>query len=323
MSVATESPIKIISTKETCSDLCEFKYDYGLSDLSVMNNGDALRLYYNSQNEKLTFNDENLTVQQVFLYPKPLNTYQGNQPDAELHIYMSGSIKSNVIHIIPLKATSSKSKSVSFFNLLLNNVSDVEGERNNVPISNFNLNDLTPSAPYYYYYGTDPSPKSTNNTKYHILISDFVNSGFEYIGSEELKKIRSLLRLPEFDVNNIKSKDLFYNKVGTLMNDSDGSDDIYIDCQLVDESGEVVVDKDRTGSPVQNYTSNVFKNFKKYGLPTLLSIVFLVLIYFFVKMVYSYVYKQELTFFPSITTAMVPTKGTIADLSTPSLPSAV
>ena len=305
------SPIKIIPTNHTCSDLCDFKFNYGVSDCTVTNNGNSLLLSHNSQNDDIMFNKERLTVRQILVYPKPLYKYNGSQPDAELHIYLTGTLSSNVINVIPIHKTSGKDSTTQVFDLIMNNVSDVVGEKHNVPVSKFTLNDFTPRAGYYYYYGSDPQPNSSDSVKYDILIFDNQNSGFIHMSDEAITKMQNLLTLQDVKVNSIESSELFYNKVGTIANDSDGSDDIYIDCQLVDEDGEVVVSETPSGriqhSPIMDEsTRKGFDNFVKYVLPVIGILIIIVVLHYALRWFYKSMYAEEAAVIASEAVSVVP-----------------
>lgn len=292
------SPIKIIPTNHTCNDLCDFKFNYGVSDCAVTNNGNSLLISHNSQNDDIMFNKERLTVTRILVYPKPLYKYNGTQPDAELHIYLTGTISSNVINVIPIHKTSGKDNTTNIFDLIMNNVSDVVGEKHNVPVSKFTLNDFTPRAGYYYYYGSDPQPNSSDSVKYDILIFDNQNSGFIHMSNESITKLQKLLTLADIKVHNIESNELFYNKVGTIANDSDGTDDIYIDCQLVDEDGEVVVSESSSGKisqgPIMDESMKKgFDNFVKYVLPILGILIIIFVLHYLLNLFYKSMYIEE------------------------------
>ena len=242
------SPIELSTTSQQnakpCSNKCSYKFDYEVSDCVVTNKTNYLLLSYNNNASTVTFNGSQCLVQEIRLYSPSLNNYYGSKTDAELIINHTINGGNNLLVCVPISVSSTNSISSSLFEPIIKlapiNASD---DPVNVNVQNYTLNNLIPTGPFFNYTGT--LPYDDNNGTYNVVIFDKQHdSNVITIQQSSLDTLRAIIEPLEIQDTNIDEASIYYNENGTTSNPT--SDDIYIDCQLVDSDGNVVVD-DETG----------------------------------------------------------------------------
>ena len=236
-STTINSPIELKSTERTCDKTCSYKFDYGLSDCTVQNMGNYLKLGYSSPSSTITYNESQCNVQEVRLYKPSLNMYYNSKADAELIINHVVSGGNNLLVCIPIVASDAKSKSSTMLApiIQLAPINENEGIQT-VNVKDYTLNNVIPLGPFYAYSGT--LPYDDLNGTYNVIIFDS-NAVTTNISTKSMETLGTIIQATKSTPNESYDTDhLFYNKTGTSL--APTSDDIYIDCNLVDESGELV-----------------------------------------------------------------------------------
>ena len=242
------TPIEVKSTTQRCSNKCSYKFDYGTSPHCIVtNNTSYLSLSYKDSSADVTYNDSPCNVQEIRLYKPSLNNYYGSKVDAELIINHTTNGGNNLLVCIPIRASSAKSNSSTMLKPIvqLAPINESDGP-SHVNIPNYSLNNIVPSAPFYNFVGT--LPYDGRNSTYNIIIFDSESpGGTATIAPVSLDTLGTIIDPTDIPFNNSYNiNDVFYNKDGTA--EPPSSDDIYIDCQMVDSSGNVVVDES-SGQP--------------------------------------------------------------------------
>ena len=245
-STTITSPINIKTTTMNCQNTCfySFNYNYGNSSCTITNAGDHLKFSYDAPSSIVIYNDANYTVEDIRLYKPSLNEYYNTHVDAELIINHSGEGGMNVVVCIPIVTSDDKSQSNTLFNQLIPNAPTTQNPVASVNVTNYSLNYLLPRGSYYSYTGTLPYESSSQPN--NIIVFDSAKVTVN-MSAANMDTLGTLISLPSNipSINNEYNTDLlFYNTVGTTADDL-LSDDIYIDCQLLDSDGNVVQKDDK------------------------------------------------------------------------------
>lgn len=237
----SDMPINVENTSNKCDLTCSFSYTYGNSDLSVTNNGDHLSFSYDG-NSTVIYNGDNYNVQDIRLYKPSLNKYYGSKVDAELFIHHVGSSGQNLLLCVPIVSNNSSSASNTMFNNVIPFVPSKLNESRTINVSNYTLNYFIPKSGFYSYTGKLPYEPCNGN--YNIILFDSRNT--INMNPNNLSTIGSILEVPNTKIKASTKNKLYYNKIGTTENTLTGEDEIYIDCQPVNESGEIDIIRDST-----------------------------------------------------------------------------
>lgn len=143
-----------------CDLKCAYNFNYQESNLTASNNGIMISLTYdNNKTPPVTYNNEKYTVTGISITSPSLHTFNGNKVDAEIfigHTPVKGGPQFMVG--IPIKSSSESSDASYLLTEIISTTatnSPNEGETNNLNISDFNLNKIIPTKPYYSYTDTD------------------------------------------------------------------------------------------------------------------------------------------------------------------------
>lgn len=254
--VNSDMPINVETTSKICDLTCSFSYTYGNSDLSVTNNGDHISFSYDG-NSTVIFNGDNYKVQDIRLYKPSLNSYYGSKVDAELTIHHISSSGENLLLCIPILSNNSASSSETMFNSIIPFVPSKLNETQTINISNYTLNHFIPKSGFYSYTGNLPYEPCNGN--YNIILFD--SRSTINMNTGNLNTLGSIIKPNENKIKNINSDKLQYNKVGTIDNTLTGEDEIYIDCQPVNED----FDKDQeTSQTTMEHIDGVKRNTPSY-----------------------------------------------------------
>jgi len=270
------SPINITTSDLVCSNVCDYKYSYALSDCQLSNQGDYIAIKTNTTGNNVTFNNTPFNLIETRLYQPSLHTFNGVHLTAELIIqHMSGD--QNLLICIPVTTSNGKSKSVDFFNSFLPYAPQNEGAQTNVNVNNWSLNNVVPIGGYYYYRATAPFPPCTGI--FNIIVFD--KSSVAQMSSDDLPHLTSVITRNTLRARDSPAGGLYYNSSGTISQGA-GSNDIYIDCQPVGSGEEEDDDIHVTHIP------KPFKhpNFKKFASSKYASVAIGVILLIVLKKVY-------------------------------------
>lgn len=223
-------PINIIETNNKCDMTCNFKYSYGNSDLSVTNNGTYLTFSYDGTTNVL-YNGNTYTVQDIRIYKPSINSYYGSKVDAEMMIHHVSVSGGNLLVCIPILSSANASSSITMFNKIIPFVPSTRGETRTININNYTLNNFIPKSGFYSYNGNLPYEPCNGN--YNIILFDS-KQGI-HMSPTDLSTIGSLIKATTQTIKKHDTTALYFNNKGTIENTLTGEDEIYIDCQPVDE----------------------------------------------------------------------------------------
>ena len=161
------APINITQSSKSCKSICNYTYQYALSDCVLVNQGDYLQINTSKSGNNVQFNNAVYNLQEVRIYQPSLHTFNGGRAHAEIMIHHVGG-GNNLLVCIPIKTANGASKSVDFFNSFIPYIPQRDGQSATVNVSNWSLNNVIPKGPYYFYRGTLPYPPCTG--VYNIIV---------------------------------------------------------------------------------------------------------------------------------------------------------
>ena len=256
------SPINIVKGSEMgpCVLKCDYNYEYGIYSPNITNKKNYLSLNYSGKTNPVKFNDEQYNVTEVRIYQPSLHQYQGNTADGEIFIIHNGPGK-NLITSVPFKIGGKTDKgSAQLSALIMEAAARTPNKDESVTHSsgNFSLNNFVPSKRgYFSYIGTLPYGTCNGSYSYVVYnVDDSLN-----ISADVLDKLKKIIIGTSAQ---IKNTNYFYNKNGA--NSKGNDDNIYIDCQPVNESGQILVQEEGTKEQSTGY------NFTDEQMKTLLYI---------------------------------------------------
>ena len=252
------APVNIVhrGDLDSCSLKCAYQYHYGLSSANIENKGDYLNIAYDSNNETypVNFNSEVYSAKEIRLYQPSLHQWDGKQAEGELVIVHTTCLpnsnqsecKPSLLVCIPLKSGASANDAAEILDRIVSqamNLVPARGETAtvNLPIP-FTLNKFIPRKPFYSYSGVSPIDNCSNTC--HFVV--FKEQDAIAVDAVNLVKLHI-----EHTPMPIKNTQFYYNEKGpTGLRESKGKDEIYIDCQPTDSSGQLLVTEEKYVEPV-------------------------------------------------------------------------
>ena len=225
------APIDIQPTKATCDQICQYKYQYSLSNCILSNEGDYLQIQTTPNGNSIFLNNNLYNVKETRLYYPSLHTFNGTHAKAELIIHHTSDEK-NFLVCIPVGISPASSPSSDFFSAFLKYTPQTEGNKVNVNVSNWSLNSVIPKGAYYFYQATAPYPPCAG--VYNLIVFDY--SVKATMSAAMAAYLTSGIKKNTYTTHKAASA-LYYNAGGTMAGDTEASD-IYIDCQPVKVEGD-------------------------------------------------------------------------------------
>lgn len=254
-------PVDVIKTNKTCSVNCQYSFNYGISSLNVTNKGDYLELSYDGNND-VTYNGDKYDINDIRIYKKSLNKYNGSYADAELIIHHINNNGKNLLVCIPIKSNDSKSDSEQMFANIIKHAPTNKNEKSSINMSNYTMNNFVPKASYYVYNGGS-LPYLPCTGSYDILL--FSEGSSINMTHSDMKILGNIICEQKNEkIKEINKDNYFYNETGTkdVIND-----DIYISCNEVDDKGNILQDGVKTpfdSTTLEGSTNLTEKNKEKY-----------------------------------------------------------
>jgi len=234
--------VNISNSFNKCDITCKFDYNYGNSGLIVNNKGGYLEMGYDGKSD-VTFNGNKYDVVDTRIYKPSLNSYYGSKVDAELFIHHTSKSGKNLLLSIPIV----NSNAVSPSNTLFSNIFPFVSSRKDTPVSinitNYTLNHLIPKSGFYSFIG--PLPYEPCNGEYNIVMFDSKNT--INISAKDMRTLQALIDPINTTPKDMDMKNVYYNKTGTINNELTGEDNIYIDCQPVEDTTNEVLTGESSG----------------------------------------------------------------------------
>ena len=225
-----------------CTLLCDFNHNYGTYNPNVTNKSNYLSLNYSNPSSKppVIYNDLGYNVSEIRIYQPSLHKYNGTNAIGEILIIQGGNGK-NLITSIPISEGGKTDKGSSQLTTLLQEAAiRIGNENESMTFSggNFSLDNFIPNrVPYFSYTGT--LPYSPCNGEYAYVVFDLKHA--LNISSNIKYRLQKMIKTTTVD-STIGTNYLFYNKDGANSKENN-RDQIYIDCQPVNEEGELLINE--------------------------------------------------------------------------------
>ena len=231
--MACTSPIDIKKTGE-CSLKCRYWFKYGLSSVRLQNRSKFLMIFYDGVSDVM-FNNVKYTPELIRIYTPSLHTYQGVSAAAEM-IVEHRSNQGTLLVCIPIISTTASvvSTGSTLLTRILENIPTTE-DITTLQLSDFNLGHFIPKSSYFSYHGTMPY---ACRMECDFIVFD-PSHGNVSISTETLQLLQSAISGSGIPIVEGES---YFNEVGTSKNGFSGENQIYIDCQPVSASDEIVYD---------------------------------------------------------------------------------
>jgi len=232
-----------------CDLKCSYSFKYLESNSTAKNNGVTIDLTYDSSSAPpVTFNSQKYSVGTVRITSPSIHVFNNATMPGEIIITHNPEKGGNTLEVcIPITSSSESSTASQLITDIINKVSTnapSSGDSTNLNISGFNLQNIVPKKPYFFY----------NQDRIDYIVfgsSNAIPLSSSTIGT--LQKIIKPFPLPT------PGGDLFYNSTGPISGVSIG-DGIYISCQPTGSTKEEVpVEYAKNSSSSMDF-SNIMQN---------------------------------------------------------------
>ncbi len=261
------APINLTNESKICEGSCKYQPIYENEKIIVRNNGTYISITYEiaSSAPKSMFNEENYKVKEIRIFKRSVHKYFNNYAPGEILIIHQNITKPNQLLIVSISinisnlSTPGSSQLTALINatstqapkstLSANNSSG--SEKISPPFEpqiNFDLMKFIIPGGFYYYQGIFYFQNSLGscNTPSNIIVYS-PDQGSVNLTKTNWDILNAIINFP-IDSNYplFKTPQLYINNKGSLPDE----EDIYIDCQPVDQS------TDKVYVPQKSYLSN-------------------------------------------------------------------
>ena len=231
-----------------CTNKCIFSFKYPTTSVTATNYGTQITLNLSNQSgvPDVKFNTTKYNVQSCQLCSPSVHNYNGNKVDAEFlitHQPISGGKMLFVWIPVSLQGiNTTATKIISDIVLAVANGAPSVGQNTN-KINEFSLDSIVPSKPFYN-YSTDRTENIVFDIRNAIGIQQFT-----------VDKLKSVIQAPTNTVN--AGPQLFVNVQGPS---NLSNNDIYIDCQPTDSSGETLTTSTSSSTTTTETTNDLMSS---------------------------------------------------------------
>ena len=192
--------------EDNCKENCSFNFKYNSnSTCKLINHGDYLEIKTDGTNE-VTYNSQDLKLDDVRLYIPSLHTFDGKPTDAELILKHNGGTK-NFMVCLPIKANKGTGDSVNFFKQFASHIPLAKNSPTVVNVQNCSLNNVMPApkTPFYHYIGDSPYPPC--NMQATMIVFDHNHAST--INTADLELIKKTIKPAKKSTSPSKDKEGF------------------------------------------------------------------------------------------------------------------
>jgi len=204
--------------EDNCKENCNFNFKYNSnSTCKLINKGDYLEIKTDGKN-KVTYNSQGLSLDDVRLYVPSLHTFDGKHTDAELILKHSGGPK-NFMVCVPIKTNKGTGDSINFFKQFVSHIPLEKNSPTTVNVKNWSLNNVMPApkTPFYHYIGDSPYPPC--NMQATMIVFDnnhasTINTADLELIKKSIKSTKKTISKKEDFVGGFKESFVAYNSSG-------------------------------------------------------------------------------------------------------------
>lgn len=252
----THPPIDIspTNTNGKCDLKCLFQFNYPPSTCTATHRRTYLALDYDvSVAPPVFYNSHPYKVSEVRIYCPSVHTFSGRREGAELVVFHTTNTgQPPLIVCVPIRSGAPN----DMLDTIVNTVAETapsEGASTQVNMATpFTLNKLVPRKPFYAYTGKSMvQPCSSTITEY-IVYSPHTESAFLSLSDAGMTLLETIVSRHSYVVNTGPSAPLlFFNERGPQSGVA--GDDIYIDCQPVDQYEDTSSGSTSSGSSFPSF----------------------------------------------------------------------
>jgi len=279
-----------------CDFLCSYNYIYNQSNSTATNNGVFISLSYDKSNTSpVVYNTHNYYVSQITIYSPSLHNFNGSSANAEIVIEHAPEIGGDLLYVcIPIIASTNSSDASNILTEIIQSVATnapAANETTNLNLSNFNLNSIVPSKPFFSYAGTQG------------LVGQIIVFGITNAIPINQKVLTSLTKIIKPYPITIGGGNVFFNKKGpnSVPLGNNNNNGIYISCQPTGSSEEETQVSYNSKNPI-NYNLSTMMNNPTFVLVLQIVVGCVVFIIVFLIMNFGYNY---------FTNSSLPTKSSL------------
>lgn len=263
-----------------CNLKCIYWYNYGNSTCRIRNEKTSIMIPYDGSSQ-VTFNSMSYTPRYINIFKPALHSFNGSKADAEMIVFHTSQGGQGLLVCIPI--IGSESNTPTYLNQIVEQLPSEGEDEANLNIPNFNLNNMIPKCPYYF-YKNNLIWNCTSRTIYNYVVFN-PSQGSVSMNSFMLKKIGRMIQPLELSGRFLGI--VYYNVNGTTSNNQLGDDQIYIDCKPTGEYGEVIDNV----SPTNTGDSGMDDDTKNKVLSVVYSVLYVIVGFVFFYFIY-YLYKK-------------------------------
>jgi carbonic anhydrase len=270
-----------------CNLKCIYWYNYGNSTCRIRNETNYIMIPYDGSSQ-VTFNSTSYTPRYINIFKPALHQFNGSSADAEMIIFHTSQSGQGLLVCIPI--LSSNSNQITYLNQIIDQIPNEGEDETNLNIPNFNLNNVIPKAPYYF-YKNNLIWNCISRTIYNYVVFN-PSQGFVSVSSTMLNKLGQMIQPLELsgEYNGI----VYYNMNGTTSNNQFGDDQIYIDCKPTGEYGEVIDNTSPTNTGDQGMNDESMDKLTEYIYSFLYIIIGFIFFYIIYYIYNNYINKEQL-----------------------------
>lgn len=263
-----------------CDLKCSYNYKYNESNSIATNKGVYISLSYDKgTSSPVIYNNQKYYVSNINIYNNSLHKFDGSFVNSELIIEHAPELGGEILYVcIPIIKSLNNSQASNILGEIIKIVSNNaprEGEKANLNISGFNLNNIVPKKPFYAYTGTQG------------LKGQVVVFGLDYAIALNSSTIDGLTKIIKPYPLTVTGGNLFFNKIGP--NNIHLDDEIYISCQPTGSSKE----ETEVSYNSSNYSNNNFADiFNSSNGSYMLRIIFICIFFIIVFMLLNLGYNR-------------------------------
>ena len=263
-----------------CDLKCSYNYKYNESNSIATNKGVYISLSYDKgTSSPVIYNNQKYYVSNINIYNNSLHKFDGSFVNSELIIEHAPELGGEILYVcIPIIKSLNNSQASNILGEIIKIVSNNaprEGEKANLNISGFNLNNIVPKKPFYAYTGTQG------------LKGQVVVFGLDYAIALNSSTIDGLTKIIKPYPLTVTGGNLFFNKIGP--NNIQLDDGIYISCQPTGSSKE----ETQVSYSSSNFSNNNFADiFNSSNGSYILRIIFICIFFVLVFMLLSFGYNR-------------------------------